>query len=35
FGENFQEALAISYKNLEKLHFEGMYFRKDLGFDLK
>jgi phosphoribosylamine--glycine ligase len=35
FGENFQEALAVSYKNLEKLHFEGMYFRKDLGFDLK
>ncbi|ALM08440.1 phosphoribosylamine--glycine ligase [Sediminicola sp. YIK13] len=35
FGENFKEALAISYRNLDKLHFDGMYYRKDLGFDLK
>ncbi len=35
FGENFNEALAISYRNLDKLHFDGMYYRKDLGFDLK
>lgn len=35
FGENFKDALAISYRNIEKLHFDGMYFRKDLGFDLK
>ncbi|HET8839216.1 MAG TPA: phosphoribosylamine--glycine ligase, partial [Flavobacteriaceae bacterium] len=33
-GENFQEALKISYQNIEKLHFEGMYYRKDIGFDL-
>ncbi len=35
FGENFKEALALSYQNLEKLNFDGMYYRKDLGFDLK
>ncbi|MEM7486709.1 MAG: phosphoribosylamine--glycine ligase [Bacteroidota bacterium] len=34
FGESFQEALQKSYQNIEKLHFEGMYYRKDLGFDL-
>ncbi|MEJ1221507.1 phosphoribosylamine--glycine ligase [Sediminicola sp. 1XM1-17] len=35
YGNNFREALALSYQNLEKLQFDGMYFRKDLGFDLK
>ncbi len=34
FGENFTEALQKSYQNIEKLHFDGMYYRKDLGFDL-
>ena len=34
FGEDFRAALATSYANVEKLNFEGMYFRTDLGFDL-
>jgi len=34
FGENFKEALKTSYKNIDKLHFEKMYFRRDIGFDL-
>ncbi|WP_417884630.1 phosphoribosylamine--glycine ligase [Zunongwangia sp.] len=34
FGENYKEALKVSYQNIEKLHFDKMYFRKDLGFDL-
>mgnify|MGYP000091053063 CR=1 FL=1 len=34
FGDNFQNALAKSYQNMKKLHFDGMYYRKDLGFDL-
>lgn len=34
YGANFQEALTKSYKNMEKLHFDKMYYRKDLGFDL-
>ncbi|WP_271768289.1 phosphoribosylamine--glycine ligase [Aquimarina algiphila] len=34
FDEDFREALKKSYQNIEKLHFEDMYYRKDLGFDL-
>ncbi|MEM9649165.1 MAG: phosphoribosylamine--glycine ligase [Bacteroidota bacterium] len=34
FGENFNEALQKSYQNMAQLHFEGIYYRKDLGFDL-
>ncbi len=34
YGDNFQEALSKSYKNVDQLHFEKMYFRKDIGFDL-
>ncbi|WP_420320953.1 phosphoribosylamine--glycine ligase [Flagellimonas sp.] len=34
FGKDFKEALQKSYQNIEKLHFDGMYYRKDLGFDL-
>ena len=34
YGTDFREALQKSYQNMEKLHFDGMYYRKDLGFDL-
>ncbi|NLO69765.1 MAG: phosphoribosylamine--glycine ligase [Porphyromonadaceae bacterium] len=34
FGRNKEEALAVSYKNAERIQFEGRYFRKDIGFDL-
>jgi phosphoribosylamine---glycine ligase len=34
FGESFQEAIKKSYQNINKLHFDKMYFRKDIGFDL-
>ncbi|WP_291963773.1 phosphoribosylamine--glycine ligase [Maribacter sp.] len=34
FGDNFKTALSKSYENVEKLSFEGMNYRKDLGFDL-
>ena len=34
FGSDFKTALAQSYENVEKLSFEGMNYRKDLGFDL-
>lgn len=34
YGENFREALATSYKNVEKFNFDKMYYRTDLGFDL-
>ncbi|WP_392419767.1 phosphoribosylamine--glycine ligase [Capnocytophaga canis] len=34
FGKDFKEALKKSYENIEKIHFDKMYFRKDIGFDL-
>lgn len=34
FGPDFKSALSKSYENVEKLSFEGMNYRKDLGFDL-
>ncbi len=34
FGESFPEAIKKSYQNIDKLHFDKMYFRKDIGFDL-
>ncbi len=34
YGDYFQEAIKKSYQNIEKLHFDTMYYRKDIGFDL-
>jgi len=34
FGDHFKEALAQTYLNIEKIHFDKMIFRKDIGFDL-
>ena len=34
FGNDHKEAIKKSYQNIEKLHFDKMYFRKDIGFDL-
>ncbi len=34
YGEDFQEALKQSYNTIEQISFEGMNYRKDLGFDL-
>lgn len=33
-GDNFRDALAKSYRNAERILFEGKYYRKDIGFDL-
>ncbi|WP_445453378.1 phosphoribosylamine--glycine ligase [Flavobacterium sp. 25HG05S-40] len=35
FGADFEEAKKKSYQNIDKLHFDKMYFRKDIGKDLK
>jgi len=32
--EDYKKALKKSYQNIEKIHFEKMYYRKDIGFDL-
>ena len=34
FGADYEEALKKSYQSLEKLNFDTMYYRKDIGFDL-
>ena len=35
FGNTIDEALVKSYKNIEKISFKKMNYRKDIGFDLK
>jgi phosphoribosylamine--glycine ligase len=34
FGTDFKQALKKSYQNIEKICFDKMNFRKDIGFDL-
>lgn len=34
YGEDFKQALKKSYQNIDKIQFDTMYFRKDIGFDL-
>ena len=34
FGSSMKEALEASYRNAEKIEFEGKYYRSDIGFDL-
>jgi len=34
YGNSYQEAIKKSYQSIEKLHFDKMYYRKDIGFDL-
>ncbi len=33
-GENFKDALTKSYRNADRILFEGKYYRKDIGLDL-
>lgn len=35
YGETKEAALALSFKNAEKVLFDKKYYRKDIGFDLK
>jgi phosphoribosylamine--glycine ligase len=34
YGDTYQEAIKKSYQNIAKLHFDKMYYRTDIGFDL-
>ena len=34
YGSSFEEAIKKSYQNINKLHFDKMNYRKDIGFDL-
>lgn len=33
YGKTIGEALSISYNNASSIHFDGCYYRKDLGFE--
>ena len=33
-AKDFNQALKSSYSKIEKINFDGMYYRKDIGFDL-
>ena len=35
FGDTISDALETSYANAERIRFNGKYYRKDIGFDLK
>ena len=34
FGNTIEEALEKSYRSINKIHFDKMNYRKDIGFDL-
>jgi len=34
YGDDFKSALKKSYKNIERLHFDRINYRTDIGFDL-
>ena len=34
FGSDHRNAIKNSYEILQKIHFDGIYYRKDIGFDL-
>lgn len=34
YGKTMEKALEKTYDNLEKIEFDGAYYRKDIGFDL-
>ncbi|MNJ99341.1 Phosphoribosylamine--glycine ligase [compost metagenome] len=35
YGNDFDEAIKKSYQNIDKLNFDKIYYRKDIGFDLR
>ena len=34
FGDTYKQAIKKSYQTIDKLYFDKMYYRKDIGFDL-
>ena len=35
YADDFRDALAQSYANVDRIHFEGAYCRRDIGKDLE
>ena len=34
-GRTIEDSLSKSYENVDKVKFDGKYYRKDIGFDLR
>ena len=34
-GENFDKAFSLAYSNLKEIYFDGMHFRKDIGYQVR
>jgi phosphoribosylamine--glycine ligase len=34
-GENFEQAIAQAYRAIESIQFEGMYYRRDIGYRVR
>ena len=34
-GESFNNAFKLAYASLKKIHFEGMHYRKDIGYQVR
>ena len=34
FGDTLEQAIGLSAKRASEIHFEGRYFRRDIGLDL-
>ena len=35
YGNTKDEALAQSFANIQNIHFQNSYYRRDIGFDLE
>jgi len=34
-GENFERAIALAYNAIAKIHFDGIYYRRDIGYRIQ
>jgi phosphoribosylamine---glycine ligase len=34
-GEDFTQAIAQAYTGIQSIHFQGMYYRRDIGHRVK
>jgi len=34
-GDSFEKAFELAYENLKKINFDGMHFRKDIGYQIR
>jgi phosphoribosylamine--glycine ligase len=34
-GETFEQAIALAYAAISQIQFEGMYYRRDIGYRVR